>query len=71
MDRNLDTFGKIHFDYYDGNYLIDFDSGQITVYDFDNSCFAWYMFSLAGLWKSGVGWVQFEPDAVKRIKVYG
>lgn len=26
------------------------------------------MFDLAGLWISGVGWVQFEPDAAKRKK---
>lgn len=34
----------IHFDYNDGNYMIDFGTGQITVYDFDNSCFGWYMY---------------------------
>lgn len=47
LDRNQETFGMIHFDYNDGNYSIDFDTGQITVYDFDNSCFGWYMFDLA------------------------
>ncbi|WP_313638786.1 aminoglycoside phosphotransferase family protein [Paenibacillus sp.] len=54
----------IHFDYNDGNYMIDFDTGQITVYDFDNSCFGWYMYDLADLWRSGVGWIAAEPDAV-------
>ncbi|MGE7624052.1 phosphotransferase [Viridibacillus sp. NPDC096237] len=58
----------VHFDYNDGNYSIDFDTGQITVYDFDNSCYCWYMFDLAGLWTHGVGWIQFEPDAGKRKK---
>jgi len=68
LDRNPDSFGMVHFDYNDGNYSIDFDTGQITVYDFDNSCYGWYMFDLAGLWAHGVGWVQFEPDAAKRKK---
>jgi Ser/Thr protein kinase RdoA (MazF antagonist) len=68
MDRNHDSFGIIHFDYNDGNYLIDFDTGKITVYDFDNSCVGWYMYDLADLWRSGVGWIQFEPDAGKRKK---
>ncbi|WP_338554103.1 phosphotransferase [Paenibacillus sp. KS-LC4] len=68
VDSNEDTFGMIHFDYNDGNYSIDFDNGQITVYDFDNSCYCWYMFDLAGLWTHGVGWIQFEPDADKRKK---
>ncbi|KGE17284.1 aminoglycoside phosphotransferase [Paenibacillus wynnii] len=68
LDRNQENFGMIHFDYNDGNYSIDFDTGQITVYDFDNSCFGWYMFDLASLWTHGVGWIQFEPDAGKRKK---
>ncbi|WP_254659764.1 phosphotransferase [Paenibacillus sp. KS1] len=62
------TYGMIHFDYNDGNYSIDFDTGQITVYDFDNSCFGWYIYDLAELWTHGVGWIQFEPDADKRKK---
>lgn len=68
LEKNQETFGMIHFDYCDANYSIDFDNGQITVYDFDNSCFGWYMHDLADLWVSGVGWVQFEPDAGKRKK---
>ncbi|MHA6531646.1 phosphotransferase enzyme family protein [Paenibacillus sp. BAC0078] len=68
LDRNQESFGMVHFDYNDGNYSIDFNSGQITVYDFDNSCFCWYMFDLASLWTNGMGWIQFEPDAGKRKK---
>ncbi|WP_233530925.1 phosphotransferase [Paenibacillus alkalitolerans] len=68
MDRNHESFGMIHFDYNDGNYSIDFDNGQITVYDFDNSCFGWYMYDLADLWRSGVGWTSREQDAGKRKK---
>jgi Ser/Thr protein kinase RdoA (MazF antagonist) len=68
LDRDRESFGMIHFDYGDGNYSIDFDNGQITVYDFDNSCFGWYMYDLADAWINGVGWIQFEPDAGKRQK---
>lgn len=68
LDRNEETFGMVHFDYSDGNYAIDFNSGQITVYDFDNSCNCWYMFDLSALWTNGMGWIQFEPDAEKRKK---
>ncbi|GCE12390.1 hypothetical protein KTT_22490 [Tengunoibacter tsumagoiensis] len=62
------TFGMIRFDYNDGNYCIDFDTGQITVFDFDNSCFGWYMYDLADLWTHGMGWIQFEQGAGKRKK---
>jgi Ser/Thr protein kinase RdoA (MazF antagonist) len=68
LDRNRDSFGMVHFVYNDGNYSIDFETGQITVYDFDNSCYCLYMFDLAGLWTHGVGWIQLEPDAGKRKK---
>ncbi|ETT84326.1 phosphotransferase [Viridibacillus sp. FSL R5-0477] len=66
LDKNSESFGMVHFDYSDGNYMIDFDTGQITVFDFDNSCFCWYMYDLANLWTLGMGWIQFEPDAGKR-----
>lgn len=68
LDTNRESFGMIHFDYNDGNYTIDFDTGQITVFDFDNSCFGWYMYDLAGLWTQGVGWIQFEQNACIRKK---
>lgn len=66
LDRTRESFGMVHFDYSDGNYTIDFDTGQITVFDFDNSCFCWYLYDLANLWAHGVGWIQFEPDIAKR-----
>lgn len=68
LDTSPETYGMIHFDYNDGNYCIDFDTGQITVFDFENSCFGWYMVDLVGVWRSGTGWIQFEPDAAKRKK---
>lgn len=66
MDRDSGTFGMVHFDYSDGNYMIDYTTGNITVFDFDNACFCWYMYDLANVWQHGVGWVQFEADKEKR-----
>jgi Ser/Thr protein kinase RdoA (MazF antagonist) len=68
LEKDSDSYGMIHFDYNDGNYSIEFDTGQITVYDFDNSLFGWYMYDLADLWGNGVGWIQFEKDIEKREK---
>jgi Ser/Thr protein kinase RdoA (MazF antagonist) len=68
LDQSPELFGMVHFDYSDGNFIIDYNTGDITVYDFDNSCFCWYMYELANLWVHGVGWVQFEPDVSKRKK---
>jgi Ser/Thr protein kinase RdoA (MazF antagonist) len=68
LNQNCESFGMVHFDYSDGNYMIDFNTGQLTVFDFDNACFCWYMYDLANIWTHGVGWIQFEQDAEKREK---
>jgi len=68
LPKNRESFGMVHLDYNDGNYSIDYETGQLTVYDFDNSCFFWYMFDLAGVWESGTGWIQSEKDIKKRKK---
>lgn len=61
-----DCFGLVHFDFSDGNYHIDMETGNITIFDFDNCMYCWYMFDLANLWVHGVGWYQFENDITKR-----
>ena len=66
LEITQEAFGLIHFDYSDGNYMIDFETGQITVYDFDNACYCFYMYELAALWTQGVGWIQFERNIEKR-----
>ena len=66
LSKCQETFGMVHLDFNDGNYFIDFDTGQITVYDFDNSCFCWYLFDLASVWKNGTGWIEHEKTADKR-----
>lgn len=66
LRKDRASYGMVHFDYGDGNYAIDFDTGRITVFDFDDSCFCWYLYDLASVWRNGTGWIQFEPDAGKR-----
>jgi len=71
LDRGRASYGMIHNDYSDGNYNIDFDTGQITVYDFDDACFGWYMQELANLWVHLEGWVRGERSAHKRRQRMG
>ena len=59
-------YGLVHFDYSDGNYHIDMTNGNITVFDFDNCMYCWYMFDLANLYLHGEGWFRFESDPAKR-----
>jgi Ser/Thr protein kinase RdoA (MazF antagonist) len=41
-------------------------NGDVTVFDFDNCCYCWYMFDLAHLWTHGIGWFQHENDVNRR-----
>ena len=59
-------YGLVHFDFSDGNYHVDMDTGAITAFDFDNCIYCWYMFDLAHLWTHGVGWYRHEEDPSKR-----
>lgn len=56
----------VHFDFSDGNYNINYDTGKITVFDFENCRSCFYMFDLANLWTHGAGWIAHETDTEKR-----
>lgn len=61
------VYGLVHFDFSDGNYHIDMNTGALTVFDFDNCMYCWYLFDLANLWIHGTGWCRFEKDAAGRM----
>ena len=67
LPRDKDCYGLVHFDFSDGNYHIDMDTGAITVFDSDNCMNCWYMFDLANLWLHNEGWTRQEPDPGKRF----
>lgn len=66
LPTDSQNYGLIHFDFSDGNYHIDMTNGNITVFDFDNCMYCWYMFDLANLYLHGEGWFRNEPDPTKR-----
>ncbi len=67
LPKDKKCYGLVHFDYSDGNYHIDMDTGAITVFDFDNCMNCWYMFDLANLWIHNEGWTRHETDPGKRF----
>lgn len=68
LPTDENSFGLIHFDFSDGNYHINMNTGKITVFDFDNCMYCWYMFDLANLWIHGEGWFRNEEDGKKRME---
>ena len=67
LPKNKSCYGLVHFDFSDGNYHIDMDTGAITVFDFDNCMNCWYMFDLTNLWIHNEGWTRQEADPKKRF----
>ena len=66
LPADKESYGLVHFDFSDGNYHIDMTTGDITVFDFDNCMYCWYMFDLANLYLHGEGWFRGESDSAKR-----
>ena len=66
LPTDPESYGLVHFDFSDGNYHVDMNTGEITAFDFDNCIYCWYMFDLAHLWTHGVGWYRHEADPAKR-----
>ena len=69
LPTDAQSYGLVHFDFSDGNYHIDMTTGAITVFDFDNCLYCWYMFDLANLWLHNEGWCRHESDPHKRFKL--
>ena len=68
LPRDGEAYGLAHFDFCDGNYHVNLNTGALTVFDFDNCIYCWYMFDLAHVWTHGVGWFRHIQDPVKRME---
>lgn len=66
LPEDKDAYGLIHADFSDGNFCVDYTNGNITVFDFDDAAYCWFMYDLADAWRSGVGWTRSEVDSGKR-----
>ncbi len=61
LPKDIDSYGLIHNDFNDGNFIVDYDNGDITVFDFDDCCYFWFMYDIACAWEGGIGRVMFRP----------
>jgi Ser/Thr protein kinase RdoA (MazF antagonist) len=66
LPKDVDSYGLIHNDFNDGNFTVDYDNGDITVFDFDDSCYFWFMYDLACAWEGGIGRTMFRPLAERQ-----
>lgn len=63
LPKDVDSYGLIHNDFNDGNFTVDYDNGEITVFDFDDCCYFWFAYDLACAWEGGIGRTMFRPLA--------
>ena len=61
LPRDVDSYGLIHNDFNDGNFTVDYENGEITVFDFDDCCYFWFIYDLACAWEGGIGRAMFRP----------
>jgi len=66
LPRDAESFGLIHGDFNDGNFTVDYDNGNITVFDFDDCCTFWYVYELASAWEGGIGRAMFRDLAGRK-----
>jgi len=66
LPKDVNSYGLIHFDFNDGNFTVDYDNGDITVFDFDDCCYFWFMYDLACAWEGGIGRIMFHPLAERK-----
>ena len=66
LPKDRDGYGLIHGDFNDGNFTVDYSNGDITVFDFDDTAYFWFVYELACAWESGVGRTMFSPLADRR-----
>lgn len=64
--RDRHSYGLIHGDFNDGNFTVDYTNGDMTVFDFDDCCYFWFMSELASAWEGGIGRVMFRGLAERK-----
>ena len=60
LPKDGDSYGLIHGDFNDGNFVVDYTNGDMTVFDFDDSCTFWFIYELASAWEGGIGRAMFR-----------
>jgi Ser/Thr protein kinase RdoA (MazF antagonist) len=66
LPKDPESYGLIHGDFNDGNFVVDYSNGDITVFDFDDAGYFWFTYELACAWESGIGRTMFNPSAQER-----
>ncbi len=60
LPKDQEGYGLIHGDFNDGNFTVDYSNGNMTVFDFDDCSYFWFVYELASAWEGGIGRVMYR-----------
>ncbi len=69
LPRDRESYGLIHGDFNDGNFTVDYDTGDITAFDFDDCGYLWFAYELACAWEGFIGRAMFRPLHERRARM--
>ena len=47
LPKDMDNYGLVHADLHLGNFFVDTKNNRITLFDFDDCCYGWYVMDIA------------------------
>ena len=62
LPKDLKCYGLIHTDFSDENFVINFDTGNLSIFDFDDLAYSWFMYDLAVAWTKGIKTARVESN---------
>ena len=60
LPRDNKSFGLIHSEIIDSNFLVNSETGKLTLIDFDDLSYSWFMYDIANIWSRGFLWIKNE-----------
>jgi Ser/Thr protein kinase RdoA (MazF antagonist) len=60
LPKDDHCYGLLHGDFNDGNFTVDYSNGNMTVFDFDDCCYFWFVYELASAWEGGIGRTMYK-----------
>ena len=67
LPKDVKCYGLIHTDLNDDNIKINDETGNLTLLDFDDSAYCWFMYDLANAWTQGMKWI-ISLDSIEKRK---
>jgi Ser/Thr protein kinase RdoA (MazF antagonist) len=69
LPKDQDSFGMIHGDFIDDKFTVNPLDDEITVFDFDDSCYFWFVYEIALAWEEVICRADYQKLEDREIYV--